>query len=67
MLLLDKHTIIEQTRTRTIYNWLKCFSPELLHSEISEAGFQIKAFFSDVAGTAFRPGTKQFAIVATKP
>jgi len=25
---LDKYTIVDPERTRTVYNWLQCFSPE---------------------------------------
>ncbi len=30
---LDKHTLVEEDRTRTIYNWLQYFSPEALERE----------------------------------
>ena len=48
---LDKYTIIEMDRTRTVYNWLQYFSPEDLEKEFSAAGFSVKGLYSDVAGT----------------
>ena len=31
-LVLDKYTIVEESRTRTVYNWLQYFSPEALEN-----------------------------------
>jgi 2-polyprenyl-3-methyl-5-hydroxy-6-metoxy-1,4-benzoquinol methylase len=64
---LDKHTIIEAERTRTIYNWLQYFDPEDLEREFREAGFSIKGLYSDVAGTPYDPRTDEFAVIATRP
>ena len=63
---LDKYTIVEAKRTRTIYNWLQYFSPETLEKEFTDCGFSIEGFFSDVAGTPFDSSTDEFAIVAKK-
>lgn len=63
---LDKYTIIENDRTRTVYNWLQYFSRESLEKELTENGFKAKAFFSDVAGTPFNPKSPDIAIIATK-
>jgi len=63
---LDKYTIVEPARTRTVYNWLQYFSRESLQLEFSENGFVIEAFYSDVAGTSFDPDSTEFAVVATK-
>jgi 2-polyprenyl-3-methyl-5-hydroxy-6-metoxy-1,4-benzoquinol methylase len=63
---LDKYTIIEADRTRTIYNWFQYFSPETLESEFMECGFTINKFFSDVAGTPFDSEANEFAVVAKK-
>lgn len=63
---LDKYTIVEVQRTRTIYNWLQYFAPEALERELTDAGFSIEAFYSDVAGTPFDPKSQEFAIVARK-
>jgi len=63
---LDKYTIIEAHRTRTIYNWLQYFSLETLEREFIESGFTIDKTFSDVAGTPFDSKDNEFAVVAVK-
>jgi len=63
---LDKYTLIEASRTRTIYNWLQYFSPEALEREFAECGFTIEKLYSDVAGSPFDPETTEMAIVARK-
>jgi len=63
---LDKYTIVEPDRTRTVYNWLQYFSVESVQRELSANGFQIDAFYSDVAGKPFDPETPEFAVIATK-
>jgi len=64
---LDQYTIVESTRTRTVYNWLQYFSPELLANEFAESGFKVEGFYGDVAGSAFDPAGHEFAVVARKP
>ncbi len=61
---LDKYTIIEAARTRTIYNWLQYFSPVTLEREFEECGFTVENLYSDVAGLPFDSKSKEFAIVA---
>ncbi len=63
---LDKYTLIEAARTRTVFNWLQYFSPEALESEFGECGFTIEKLYSDVAGSPFDPETKEIAVVAKK-
>jgi 2-polyprenyl-3-methyl-5-hydroxy-6-metoxy-1,4-benzoquinol methylase len=63
---LDKYTVIEAGRTRTIYNWFQHFSPETLEREFAECGFAIDNIFSDVAGTPFDSKASEFAVVAKK-
>ncbi|MGA1876324.1 MAG: hypothetical protein ACMUIA_12020, partial [bacterium] len=63
---LDKYTIIEATRTRTVYNWLQYFSPETLKKEFMECGFTIEELYSDVAGTPYDAKAGEFAVVARK-
>jgi len=65
-LVLDKYTIIEAHRTREIYNWLQCFTPEDLETELTRAGFSVKGLFSDVAGTPFDRNSGEFAVIADK-
>lgn len=63
---LDKYTIIEADRTRTIYNWLQYFTPQTLEREFVECGFAVESFYSDVAGSPFKPENDEFAVVARK-
>lgn len=63
---LDKFTIIEANRTRTVYNWLQYFSPEALKAEFAACGFAIDNLYSDVAGGPFNALSDEFAVVAKK-
>lgn len=65
-IVLDKYSIVEAARTRTVYNWFQCFSPDALEREFGECGFSIEKLFSDVAGTPYNPESKEFAILARK-
>ncbi len=64
---LDKYTIIETHRTRTVYNWLQYFSPEEIGREFAECGLTVENLYSDVAGTPWDPRADEFAVVARKP
>lgn len=61
---LDKYTIVEAQRTRAIYNWLQCFSPDALQREFEDAGFRNLELRGDVAGAAFDETASEFAIIA---
>jgi len=63
---LDTYTLIEASRTRTIYNWLQYFSPETLEKEFVACGFTVDKLYSDVAGSPFDPETTEIAVVAQK-
>ena len=63
---LDKYTLIEADRTRTVYNWLQYFSPEALEDEFVKCGFTVEKLYSDVAGLPFDPETTEIAIVVKK-
>ncbi len=63
---LDKYTLIEASRRRTVYNWLQYFSPEGLEKEFVECGFTIEKFYGNVAGSPFDPESGEFAVVARK-
>ena len=63
---LDKYTLIEAARTRTVYNWLQYFSPEALKREFVECGFSVDKLFSDVAGSQFDSETPEIAVVAKR-
>ena len=64
---LDKYTIVEATRTRTVYNWLQYFTSGILEKELAECGFAVEDFYSDVAGSPYKPEATEFAVVAKKP
>jgi len=64
--ILDKYTILQNNKTRVIYNWLQYFSPESLREELKEAGFVIENIFADVAGSPFKADGKEFAVVVRK-
>jgi SAM-dependent methyltransferase len=61
---LDKYSIIEAGRRRTIYNWFQYFNSEALEREFAECGFAIEEKFCDVAGTPFDSKANEFAVVA---
>ncbi|MBU0908871.1 MAG: methyltransferase domain-containing protein [Proteobacteria bacterium] len=63
---LDKYTIVETGRTRTVYNWLQYFAPEELEREFVEGGFSIEALYSDVAGTPYDRNSNEFAVIAKR-
>ena len=63
---LDKYTIIEKDRIRTVYNWLQYYSRETLEKELAENGFNAQAFHADVAGAAFNPGATEMAVIAAR-
>ena len=65
--ILDKYTLIDSSRTWTIYNWIQYFSLEQLEKEFKPSGFNICQNYSDVSGTIYKPNTLEFAIVAEKP
>lgn len=64
--ILDKYTIVEPQRTRTVYNWLQYFAPEELGSEFAGRGFSIEALHLDVAGTPFDRNSSEFAVIARR-
>jgi len=64
---LDKYTLIEADRTRTVYNWLQYFSPEMIQREFVECGFTIEKLYADVAGSPYDQQAIEFAVVAKKP
>jgi len=61
---LDKYTIIEETRTRVVYNWLQYYDPEALKREIEGSGFVLEEVLGDVAGGAYDPAATEFAVIA---
>jgi 2-polyprenyl-3-methyl-5-hydroxy-6-metoxy-1,4-benzoquinol methylase len=64
--ILDKYTIIEESRKRVVYNWLQYYSKDSLVKEFKANGFMIKDFFSDVSGKTFADVSNEIAIAAKK-
>jgi SAM-dependent methyltransferase len=62
---LDKYSIVEPQRTRSVYNWLQYFSPETLAEEFERCGLRIVERYADVAGLPYANGDV-FAVVAQK-
>ena len=63
---LDKYTIIEEKRTRVVYNWLQYYSEDSLRKEFEENGFEVEGFYADVTGTTISPESLEIVIVAKK-
>ena len=61
---LDKYTIVEEQRTREVYNWLQYFSVETIEREFDTAGLEIEEVLSNVAGDPFDAEDLEFAVVA---
>jgi len=64
---LDKYTIVEQERTRVIYNWLQYFDCDALKGELEGEGFLVAEFAGDVAGAPFDAARDEFAVIARRP
>ncbi len=64
---LDKYTIVEARRSRTIFNWFQYFDCERLAEEFLTAGFEVEAILGDVAGADYNSAGAEFAIIARRP
>ena len=63
---LDKHTIIEENKTKVIYNWLKHYSVEEITNELKEAGFIVEEVYTNVAGDDYNEDSLEIAVVAKR-
>jgi len=63
---LDKYTIVESDRIRTVYNWLQYFAPEDLERVFVEGGFSVEGLHSDVAGIPYDRKSSEFAVIAKR-
>ncbi len=61
---LDKFTIVEPQRVRTVYNWLQYFDLESLTREFEAASLSIRESYSNVAGAKYSTDAPEIAIVA---
>jgi SAM-dependent methyltransferase len=64
--ILDKYTIIEESRKRVVYNWLQYYSTESLQNEFEDNGFKLEELYSNVAGKAFDSESTEIAIAGKK-
>ncbi len=64
--ILDKYTIIERERTRTVHNWLQYLTPEEVWAEFAAAGLAVEETLGDVAGAPYDAGGDEFAVVGRK-
>jgi SAM-dependent methyltransferase len=64
---LEKFTIVEADRVRTVYNWLAYFEPDELEREFAACGLPVIERYADVAGNEYDPSASEFAVVAQKP
>jgi 2-polyprenyl-3-methyl-5-hydroxy-6-metoxy-1,4-benzoquinol methylase len=64
--ILDKYTIIEESRKRVVYNWLQFYSKDSIRDEFEENGFKVEELYADVAGNAFSSESTEIAVVAKK-
>ena len=62
--ILEKYTIIEESRKRVYYNWLQYYSESSLGKEFEANGFVFEHLFSDVSGKAYTSDSKEMAIIA---
>ena len=63
---LDKHTIIEENKTKVIYNWLKHYSVEEITRELKEAGLIVEEVYTNVAGDEYNEDSLEIAVVAKR-
>jgi len=63
---LDKYTIIEETKTWEVYNWLQYYTQPDLEKELKDNGLQIVDYYSDVAGTYFSNDSPEIAVIVKK-
>ncbi len=63
---LEKFTVVEAHRERTICNWIAHFDPVSLGRELGQAGLGIERLLGDVAGRPFDPDSPEFAVVVRR-
>ena len=63
-LILDKYTIIENDKTKHVYNWLQHFDPDSLEQELTDSGFTHVDYYKNVAGDKFDAQHTEFAVIA---
>ncbi len=61
---LDRHTIIQADRQRELFNWIQCYDPARLKTELEVTGWEMEACLGNLAGDPYDPETSEFAVVA---
>ena len=61
---LDKYTLIENNRTRRIFNWLQYYDQQSITNEFTESGLKIEKYLANVAGDEFDADGNEFAVIA---
>jgi cyclopropane fatty-acyl-phospholipid synthase-like methyltransferase len=64
--ILEKHTIVEETKTKEIFNWLQCFTLPSIEQELDACGLSIQEVYSDVAGSPYHAESNEMALVVKK-
>lgn len=62
---LGKYTIVTKNETKTIYNWLKYFTPEEIKNELKEVGFNRVETLGNLTGKKYDPKGDEFSIIAS--
>ncbi len=66
VVVLDKYTLVEPSRTWQVHNWLQYFSPKSLTREFAQSGLRIVETHADVAGAASTEDGDVIAVIAEK-
>ncbi|MEN9406352.1 MAG: hypothetical protein RLZ12_636 [Bacillota bacterium] len=66
LLLLDKFTIIEESKIRESYNWLQCYNIQTISSELQQNNLKLVDYFSNVAGDKYDESATEIALVIKK-
>lgn len=64
MVVLDKYTIIEESKTYEVYNWLKHYTLEDIKKELEEAGLTVEDTYSDMTGREYTEDSDTIAVIA---
>jgi SAM-dependent methyltransferase len=64
---LDRYLVMDDSGQLAIYNvWEHQFTPEMLRSELTAAGFSAVSFWSDLTGTPYAERAGSIGVVAKK-
>jgi SAM-dependent methyltransferase len=61
---LDRYLVVEAARRREFFNWIQCYDPNRLESELRDAGWVTEETLGNVAGDPFDPKADFFAVIA---